>query len=114
MPNANFGLFTERTHRAPPKEDGTPVPVGYLIMSTLRDAILSDYQDKITIMTSCKVVELMHGERDCYKFIHGVKYEAEGKIATMSADCVVLATGGFGYGKLKACFCCLYRRCLKT
>ena len=93
------GHSAKRTHRAPPKSDGTPVPIGYLIMSTLRDAILKEYNGKIEIKTNCKVTKLLHSERDGFKYVHGVEYDEAGKRSKLSADSVVLATGGFGFGK---------------
>lgn len=93
------GHSAKRTHRAPPKDDGTPVPIGFLIMNTLRDAVMKDYSGKIEIKTNCKVNRLLHGERDGFKFVHGVEYEEAGKKVKLSADAVVLATGGFGFGE---------------
>jgi hypothetical protein len=86
------GHSAKRTHRAP-AVNGNPVPIGYEIMSTLRDVVNHRYEDKIEIRCGMNVTNLIH-HVDCngVKTVTGV--EVNGK--TINADAVVLATGGFG------------------
>ncbi|GBG33225.1 NADH-cytochrome b5 reductase-like protein [Hondaea fermentalgiana] len=93
------GHSTKRTHRAPPDEHGNPVPIGYLIMKTLREAVEANYQDKIEIRTSCRATKLEQRDgRVC-----GVHYEQTSESGKedclIEGDAVILTTGGFGCDK---------------
>jgi len=97
------GHSRPRTHRAPNLPDGTPVPIGYSIMSRLAKKIQTEFHDRIKVMTSTVAVELLHTKHDEYDgstrlTVTGVKYrdEATKAEATLTADSVILTTGGFG------------------
>lgn len=87
------GHSAKRTHRAP-AVNGNPVPIGYKIMSTLRDVINNEYEGKIEIRCGMNVTKLLHRrEADGVKTVTGVEVNGSEHI---TADAVVLATGGFG------------------
>ena len=87
------GHSAKRTHRAP-AVDGRPVPIGWKIMSTLKNAIDSEYADKIEIRCRQTVTKLMHRvEADGSKTVWGLEVNGH---EIIDADAVVLATGGFG------------------
>ena len=92
------GHSAKRTHRAPPDEHGTPRPIGYLIVSTLKSAIETDYNDKIKIRCGQTVIKLLHSVNDDdEKTVTGVQVTtSDNGILKLYADSVVLATGGFG------------------
>jgi flavocytochrome c len=93
------GHSARRTHRAPPDEQGRPVPIGYLIMATMKATIEQQYQGKIDIRCSSKVSKLLHNEsKDGVKTVFGVEVESNGSHYEEYADSVILATGGFGCG----------------
>ncbi|ORC84661.1 NADH-dependent fumarate reductase [Trypanosoma theileri] len=98
------GHSRKRTHRAPDMPDGTPVPIGYTIMQTLERHIRNNLSDHITIMENTSVKALMHethGTPDGGHEVHvtGVTYVKsngeEKEQMTLTADSVILATGGF-------------------
>lgn len=87
------GHAAKRTHRAPPV-DGKPVPIGWLITSSLRDKILTEYAGKIEIRCGMNVTKLIHTVDDAgVKTVTGVEVNGND---TIEADAVILATGGFG------------------
>lgn len=91
------GHSTKRTHRAPPDEHGRPVPVGFLIMQTMKRYIDLYYSRKIEIRCGAKVNELLHSvDREGIKTVIGVKVEVNGSNVDEYADSIILATGGFG------------------
>jgi len=90
------GHARKRTHRVPPRSDGTPVPVGFTIMQHARAAVESI--PTIEVKHGCTVTGLIeHPER---KEVQGVAYVDEAGVQqTLLCDAVVLTTGGFGYDK---------------
>eukprot|EP00557_Chaetoceros_sp_GSL56_P014853 CAMPEP_0176485224 /NCGR_PEP_ID=MMETSP0200_2-20121128/4928_1 /TAXON_ID=947934 /ORGANISM="Chaetoceros sp., Strain GSL56" /LENGTH=1225 /DNA_ID=CAMNT_0017881859 /DNA_START=99 /DNA_END=3776 /DNA_ORIENTATION=+ len=91
------GHSARRTHRAPPDEHGSPVPIGHLIMSTMKAMIEKHYADKIEIRCGSKVTRLLQKTcDDGLKIITGVEVECNGSCYEEFADSVILATGGFG------------------
>lgn len=91
------GHSARRTHRAPPDEHGSPVPIGHLIMSTMKTVIEKNYSDKIEIRCGSKVRRLLQTTcKDGIKAIAGVEVECNGSNYEEFADSVILATGGFG------------------
>ncbi|KAH9597349.1 FAD-dependent oxidoreductase 2 [Trypanosoma melophagium] len=98
------GHSRKRTHRAPDKSDGTPVPIGYTIMQTLERHIRNNLSDHITVMENTSVTALLHeskGTPDGGHEVHvtGVSYiklnDEEKGVMTLTADSIILATGGF-------------------
>ncbi|KAL7702558.1 NADH-dependent fumarate reductase-like protein [Lotmaria passim] len=98
------GASRKRCHRAPDQKDGTPVPIGYTIMKTLEQHILTKLQGRVTILNETAVTSLTHettampdGSREIR--VNGVRYkslaDASETEMTLPADAVVLATGGF-------------------
>ncbi|CCD12890.1 unnamed protein product, partial [Trypanosoma congolense IL3000] len=53
------GHSRKRTHRAPDKKDGTPLPIGFTIMKTLEDHVRGALAGRVTIMESCAVTSLL-------------------------------------------------------
>jgi len=91
------GHSAKRTHRAPPDENGRPVPIGFFIMKTLRDAVENEYKGNIEIKCGHSVTSLIHKvDEHNVKTVTGVQVKTEGEIREINADAVVLATGGFG------------------
>lgn len=87
------GHSSKRTHRAP-AVDGRPTPIGWKIVSTLRDTITNEYEGKIEIRCGSNVTKLLrHVDDNGGKTVTGVEVNG-GDI--IEADAVVLATGGFG------------------
>lgn len=90
------GHARKRTHRVPPKADGTPVPVGYTIMQHARAA--ANAIEGIEVKTSCSVKRVLSIDNDGDVEVTGVEYEdEEGTLHTLPCDAVVLTTGGFGF-----------------
>lgn len=90
------GHAAKRTHRAPPDEQGRPVPIGFLIMKTMRSVIEGEYSDKIEIRCGSKVLRLLSSDESDCKTVHGVVVEHNGEKYEEYGDSVVVATGGFG------------------
>ena len=96
------GHSRPRTHRVPDAADGKPVPVGYTIMQALGKVIREQYGRKITVLTDASVLSLAHttftepGDVTRAR-VHGVEYVDTKTRAkqTLTADAVVLCTGGF-------------------
>lgn len=87
------GHSAKRTHRAP-AVDGRPVPIGWKITSSLKNAIDSEYVGKIEVRCGQCVTQLMNKvESNGSKTITGVEVNGN---EVIEADAVVLATGGFG------------------
>eukprot|EP00931_Biecheleriopsis_adriatica_P099820 TRINITY_DN7458_c0_g1_i1.p1 TRINITY_DN7458_c0_g1~~TRINITY_DN7458_c0_g1_i1.p1 ORF type:complete len:1215 (-),score=298.27 TRINITY_DN7458_c0_g1_i1:144-3380(-) len=91
------GHSKKRTHRVPPRSDGTPVPVGYTMMQHARAA--ASAMPNIEVKTSCTMKRLLHTiGADGLKEVTGVEYEdASGTVHQLMCDSVVLTTGGFGF-----------------
>lgn len=90
------GHHQKRTHRIPPKEDGSPVPVGFFIMKQAGAKVAS--RDNIEVKTSCSVTQLLPRENGGSVEVAGVEYkDAEGQVHELQADAVVLTTGGFSF-----------------
>ncbi|PWV11149.1 putative NADH-dependent fumarate reductase [Trypanosoma cruzi] len=98
------GHSRKRTHRAPDKADGTPVPIGFTIMRTLEQHVRTKLADRVTIMENIVVTSLLHeikGTPDGGREVRvtGVTYkksdEKETSSMKLTADAVILATGGF-------------------
>lgn len=90
------GHAKKRTHRVPPRDDGTPVPVGFTIMQHAKAVAQSN--DAITVRTGCILTKLL--ESDDNQEVVGVEYQdGTGKTEKLMCDAVVLATGGFGFDK---------------
>jgi len=88
------GHAAKRTHRAPPAANGAPVPIGWLITSTMRDKILTEYNGKIEIRLGMNVTKLMHDvDAKGVKTVTGVEVNSS---EVIKADAVILCTGGFG------------------
>ncbi|CAK9083757.1 Fumarate reductase (FRDS) (FAD-dependent oxidoreductase) (NADH-dependent fumarate reductase) [Durusdinium trenchii] len=92
------GHSAKRTHRAPPDEHGRPVPIGFLIMKTLRDVVETEYGGRITVLTEAPVTKLRHQtDQGGVKTVVGVTHsDKQGGSHDLDADAVVLTTGGFG------------------
>jgi len=91
------GHSAKRTHRAPPDENGRPVPIGFLIMKTLRDKIDEEYADRIKVITQARVTKLLFTtDSTGSKSVTGVEYSLQEELTQMTCDSVVIATGGFG------------------
>jgi len=90
-----------RTHRQKPREDGKPSPVGWNIISGLRNYILNDLKDEVNVLLNTRVTKILTSE-DGTK-VTGVEYETtnletkEVKKGTLYADAIVLATGGYAH-----------------
>ena len=95
------GASRKRCHRAPDKSDGTPVPIGFTIMKTLEQHILTKLSHQITVMTNVRVTALEHRSRQrpdgvVLKLVTGVRIaQSNESPMTLNADAVILATGGF-------------------
>jgi len=89
------GHSKKRTHRVPPRSDGTPVPVGYTIMQHCRSAL--DGIDEIEVKVNCSMTRLLK-KADADREIEGIEYkDPDGNLIQLKCDSVVLTTGGFGY-----------------
>ncbi|KAH9597396.1 FAD-dependent oxidoreductase 2 [Trypanosoma melophagium] len=99
------GHSRKRTHRAPDKSDGTPVPIGYTIMQTLERHIRNNLSDHITVMENTSVTALLHESRTRHDGVVQVKVsgveitQSDGEKRRLMADAVILATGGFSNDK---------------
>ncbi|RNF14887.1 NADH-dependent fumarate reductase-like protein [Trypanosoma conorhini] len=103
------GHSRKRTHRAPDKADGTPVPIGFTIMRTLEHHIRTKLADHVTIMENTVVTSLLNetkGQPDGGREVKvtGVTYVKAGEEAAppmkLTADAVILATGGFSNDRM--------------
>ncbi|CAK0871628.1 unnamed protein product, partial [Prorocentrum cordatum] len=103
------GHARKRTHRVPPREDGTPVPVGYTIMQHARAAAKG--LDGIDVRTSCTVKAIVKGTReDGKEEITSVEYvDKDGAKQTLKCDAVVITTGGFGFDHADGSYMQKYR-----
>lgn len=103
------GHSFKRTHRARPTPAGYPRPIGWLIMERVQAYVKEQLPPgQVEIRTSAHVIKLEvnkghdRGQRTDLlpplKTVTGVTYEDlnTGKIQTLSADAVVLTTGGYG------------------
>ncbi|RNE97760.1 NADH-dependent fumarate reductase-like protein, partial [Trypanosoma rangeli] len=99
------GHSRKRTHRAPDKADGTPVPIGFTIMRTLEHHIRTKLADHVTIMENTTVTALLNRSKirpDGVKQtkVYGVEIvQSDGEKSRILADAVILATGGFSNDK---------------
>lgn len=95
------GHSRKRCHRAPDRADGSPVPIGYTIMKTLKDFIVTHRKKQVHLMTGTTVKELTHvsetlPDGTTRTVVTGVVYQtAEGEVRHLTADAVILTTGGF-------------------
>jgi flavocytochrome c len=96
------GHSRPRTHRAPDLADGTPVPIGWSIMNRLSQKILTEFKGRITVMTNTSAIQLLHTTTNEYDGsirirVRGVRYSnlATNTEAELTADSVILTTGGF-------------------
>jgi len=95
------GHEVARTHRQAPREDGKPSPVGWNIISGLKNYILNDLKDYVEVKYNSRVQEILTND-DGSKVV-GVKYETtnletkETKINVLPANAVILATGGYAH-----------------
>ncbi|KPI83014.1 NADH-dependent fumarate reductase-like protein [Leptomonas seymouri] len=98
------GASRKRCHRAPDQKDGTPMPIGFTIMKTLEEHILTKLQGRVTILCEAAVTSLIHGvtvvpdgSREIR--VNGVRYvsltDPMKTEMSLQADAVILATGGF-------------------
>ena len=53
------GHSRKRTHRAPDKPDGTPMPIGHTIMHALEEHIRNQLHKNVTIMLNCVAFDLI-------------------------------------------------------
>jgi len=103
------GHAFKRTHRARPTPAGDPRPIGWLIMERVQAFVKEQLPPgQVEIRTSARVVKVEVNEGHDggkrtdllppLKTVTGVTYEdlTTGKIQTLSADAVVLTTGGYG------------------
>ncbi|ORC82533.1 putative NADH-dependent fumarate reductase, partial [Trypanosoma theileri] len=99
------GHSRKRTHRAPDKPDGTPVPIGFTIMQTLERHIRNNLSDHITIMENTSVTALLHESKTRPDGVVQVRVKGveitqnDGEKTQLLADAVILATGGFSNDK---------------
>ncbi|RNF05181.1 NADH-dependent fumarate reductase-like protein [Trypanosoma rangeli] len=103
------GHSRKRTHRAPDKADGTPVPIGFTIMRALEHHIRTKLANRVTIMENTAVTALLNeskglpdGGREVK--VTGVSYvkanDASASPMKLTADAVILATGGFSNDRM--------------
>lgn len=82
-----------RTHRESPREDGKPVAVGYDLVSGM---IRKVKETGASILTGTKVLKIIH-HSDIPGLVKGIEIEtAEGEKKCLSADFIVLTSGGYG------------------
>nr|CCC90370.1 unnamed protein product [Trypanosoma congolense IL3000] len=99
------GHSRKRTHRAPDKKDGTPLPIGFTIMKTLEDHVRGALAGRVTIMESCAVTSLLSETKErpdgtTQVRVTGVEFvQANNGKTSILADAVILATGGFSNDK---------------
>jgi len=90
-----------RTHRQAPRADGKPSPVGWNIISALRNYVQNDLKDNVEILFNTRVQKILTSD-DGSKVI-GVQYEStnlETKETTqdvLPAKAVILASGGYAH-----------------
>ncbi|ORX41846.1 Flavocytochrome c, partial [Piromyces finnis] len=90
-----------RTHRQAPRADGKPSPVGWNIISALKNYIQNDLKDNVEILFNTRVQNILTND-DGSKVI-GVQYETtnletkETKQDTLAADAIILASGGYAH-----------------
>jgi|GEM_PF-999842 len=89
------GHAAKRTHRAPPDQNGNPVPVGFLIMKTLQNRIANEFQENVTLITDARVTKMLSDVEGPETTVRGVSYVKDGVTTECVADAVILATGGF-------------------
>ncbi|EPY23732.1 NADH-dependent fumarate reductase [Strigomonas culicis] len=95
------GASRKRCHRAPDQKDGTPVPIGFTIMRILENHIRTNLSTKVTVMTGINVTALLHTKNNrsdgvTIVRVSGVELlQHNQEPMKLSADAVVLATGGF-------------------
>ena len=93
------GHSIPRTHRQPPSADGKIAPIGWNIIKALKTYVEAESasSDKIKIMTSTKVNKLITRKSDDDILVTGVQIvDSEGKESIITADAVILTTGGYG------------------
>jgi len=89
-----------RTHRQQPRSDGKPSPVGYNIISGLKNYILNELKDEVTVLLNTRVQKII---KNTEGKVVGVEYETtnlETKEVTtdvLAADAVILASGGYAH-----------------
>lgn len=92
------GHSQKRTHRAPAREDGAPVPVGFLIMQHAQAVVSATAA--VEIHTGCKMTGLLTSETGLKSEVLGITYIGkDGAEGEFRGDAVILTTGGFGYDK---------------
>ncbi|CAM9223096.1 unnamed protein product [Choristocarpus tenellus] len=96
------GHSRPRTHRMPPAQgkvtppsDGRPVPVGWTMVSALKQRL--EGMSNASILPGSRVIRLMTEEFDGEVGVLGVEYERGGVKNRMVADAVVLTTGGYAF-----------------
>eukprot|EP00190_Bangiopsis_sp_CCMP1999_P004729 CAMPEP_0198729764 /NCGR_PEP_ID=MMETSP1475-20131203/20891_1 /TAXON_ID= ORGANISM="Unidentified sp., Strain CCMP1999" /NCGR_SAMPLE_ID=MMETSP1475 /ASSEMBLY_ACC=CAM_ASM_001111 /LENGTH=748 /DNA_ID=CAMNT_0044492467 /DNA_START=192 /DNA_END=2438 /DNA_ORIENTATION=+ len=83
----------QRTWRFKPLADGRPRPVGWTIISTLKDRLESLASDgNVTVVKNAYAEKLTLNEEGA---VNGVDVRVQDKTEHLSADAVVLATGGY-------------------
>jgi len=89
-----------RTHRQAPRADGKPSPVGWNIISALKNYILNDLKDNVEVIYNSRVQEILTNGQGK---VTGVKYETtnletkETTKNTLYGGAVILATGGYAH-----------------
>eukprot|EP00929_Paragymnodinium_shiwhaense_P119671 TRINITY_DN91559_c0_g1_i1.p1 TRINITY_DN91559_c0_g1~~TRINITY_DN91559_c0_g1_i1.p1 ORF type:complete len:1223 (+),score=327.32 TRINITY_DN91559_c0_g1_i1:58-3726(+) len=100
------GHSSKRTHRAPPLEDGTPVPIGYLIMKHAEAYVRS--LERTEVKCDCSLLRLLSEDADDggmfttsegRRKICGVEIKMKDSESSeeIKCDSVVLCTGGFAF-----------------
>jgi len=90
-----------RTHRQAPRPDGKPSPVGWNIISALKNYILNDLKDDVNVLLNARVQQIL--TNDDGSKVTGIKYEItnlktkETKNDVLPASAVILATGGYAH-----------------
>lgn len=95
------GHSRKRTHRAPDKSDGTPVPIGWTIMATLERHVRTVLKAQVTILTDSTVTGLLSSVTELVDqtkriHVHGVSILQGSVRMDLTADAVILASGGHG------------------
>jgi flavocytochrome c len=89
-----------RTHRQQPRADGKPSPVGYNIISGIKNYVLNELKDEVTVLLNTRVKEIIKNKDGK---VVGVQYETtdletkETKTDVLAAGAVILATGGYAH-----------------
>ncbi|CCW64868.1 unnamed protein product [Phytomonas sp. EM1] len=102
------GHSRKRTHRAPDREDGTPVPIGFAIMRKLEEHIRGELLGSVRVETTARLSRLLYDSvtlptGEMVTMVRGVEYErsmasgdgTDEETVRVYANAVVLATGGF-------------------